>query len=253
MRGHIRGGHSPTVGPVERMSDAVRDEVVARIAARYVHPSHRFYVRGKLRSDPLFATVAPLLLESPRALLDIGCGLGLLGQYLRERGHRAAYRGLDLDAKKIEQARDAAVRGGFDLHFDIASADAMPAFRGDVALFDVLHYLPTDVQRRVLIEAASRIDDGGLLLIRNVLRDSSWRFRVTVAEEKLARLLGWMRTPVGHFPVQEDIEGPLRAMGFLVRTEPLWGRTPFNSYLITARREKIADQPNALESAVLAV
>jgi SAM-dependent methyltransferase len=233
--------------------DAAHDAIVDRIAARFVHQSHRSYVRGKLRWDPLFATVAPLLVESPRALLDIGCGLGLLGQYLRERGHRAAYRGLDLDAKKVEQARDAAVRGGFDLHFDIASADAMPAFRGDVALFDVLHYLPTDAQRRVLIEAASRIDDGGLLLIRSVLRDASWRFRVTVAEEKLARLLGWMRTPVGHFPVQEDIERPLRAMGLHVRTEPLWGRTPFNSYLITARREQAALQESVSTPFELAV
>jgi len=231
---------------------AGQDELAARIAARYTQRAHRSYVRGKLRWDPLFATVVPQLIESPRPLLDIGCGLGLLGQFLRERGRRAAYRGLDVDAHKIEEARAAAAQAGFDLRFDVASADALPAFRGDVVLFDVLHYMPTDMQRRVLIEAAARTEDGGVLLIRNVLRDASWRFRVTVAEERLASLLGWMRTPLGHFPVQEDIEAPLRAMGFLVRIEPLWGRTPFNSYLITARREKIAEQPNTFKSAVLA-
>ncbi|MGH8173080.1 MAG: class I SAM-dependent methyltransferase, partial [Rhodanobacteraceae bacterium] len=122
------------------MSDPVHDEIAERIALRFAWQSHRSYVRGKLRWDPLFKAVAPLLADSPRPLLDIGCGLGLLGQYLHERGHRAAYRGLDVDGKKIAQARDAAARGGIKLDFDIASADALPAFCGDVALLDVLHY-----------------------------------------------------------------------------------------------------------------
>jgi 2-polyprenyl-3-methyl-5-hydroxy-6-metoxy-1,4-benzoquinol methylase len=212
-------------------------EIAARIAARYKWPSHRSYIRGKLRWDPLFAAIVPLLVDSPRALLDIGCGLGLLGQYLRERGAHAPYRGLDLDARKIEEAREASRRADFDLAFEHASAEALPEFSGDVTLFDVLHYLPSDAQHRVLAAAAARIADGGVLLIRNVLREDSWRFRVTVAEERIARLLGWMRTPPSHFPLREEIEDPLRAMGFAVQTEPLWGRTPFNSYLITARRE----------------
>ena len=222
------------------MSDRTQREIAARIATRYRWPSHRSYIRGKLRWDPLFPAIAPLLVDSPRALLDIGCGLGLLGQYLRERGARAAYRGLDLDVRKIHEAREAARRADFDLAFEHASADALPEFAGDVTLFDVLHYLPSDTQRRVLSDAAARTANGGVLLIRNVLREDSWRFRVTVAEERLARLLGWMRSPLSHFPVREDIEAPLRAMGFSVHTEPLWGRTPFNSYLITARRVETA-------------
>lgn len=228
-------------------------DVIARIASRYAWQSHRSYVRGKLRWDPLFTAVAPLLVESPRALLDIGCGLGLLGQSLRERGHRAPYRGLDLDATKIEQARAASARAALDLSFDVASADALPAFSGDVALLDVLHYLPADAQRRVLVEAASRVEPGGMLLIRNVLRDDSWRFRVTVAQEKLARALRWMQTPVAHFPLRADIENPLRAMGFRVAVEPLWGRTPFNSYLIVARRESDAIERAAGEPAAPAI
>ena len=213
-----------------------QDAIPARIAARYRRPSHRSYIRSKLRWDPLFAAVAPLLVDSPRALLDIGCGLGLLGQYLRERGFRAAYHGLDLDAQKIDEARRAADVARFDLDFADGTADSLPAFSGDVALLDVLHYMPADAQRRVLVEAAARVANGGMLVIRNVLRDRSWRFRITVLQERLARLLGWMRSPLGDFPQREDIEAPLREMGMAVRVKPLWGRTPFNSYLFVAQR-----------------
>jgi len=222
------------------MNDVGHAAIAARIASRYRLRGHRSYVRGKLRWDPLFAAVAPLFVDSQAALLDIGCGLGLLGQYLRERGFRAAYHGLDLDERKIGEARLAASGDGLDLKFANASANELPEFRGDVALLDVLHYMPADVQRRVIAEAAARVSDDGKLVIRNVLRDRNWRFRMTVAEERMSKLLGWMCTPVGYFPRREDIEAPLKEAGFVARVEPLWGSTPFNSYLFVARRADAA-------------
>jgi 2-polyprenyl-3-methyl-5-hydroxy-6-metoxy-1,4-benzoquinol methylase len=218
------------------MNDAANEAIITRIAARYRSRPHRSYARGKLRWDPVFATAASLFAQSERPLLDIGCGLGLLGQYLHERGRRAAYRGFDLDVRKIEAAR-AAAGDGLDLQFATGSARAMPAFRGNVALVDLLHYLPADEQRCALHDAAERVASDGVLMIRSVLCDRSWRFRTTHLEERLARMIGWMRYPTGYFPRREDIETPLRAMGFTVRVSPLWGRTPFNSYLFVARRD----------------
>jgi 2-polyprenyl-3-methyl-5-hydroxy-6-metoxy-1,4-benzoquinol methylase len=171
-------------------------------------------------------------------LLDIGCGLGLLGQYLHECGNRAAYVGVDPDGAKIDEARAAAMAGALDFDFATVDAASLPPFSGDVALIDVLHYLPESLQQQALTNAASRVAPGGTLVIRNVLRDASWRFRVTVAEERFLALLGWMRFATGHFPRREDIESPLAALGFDVRVEPLWGGTPFNSYLIVARRAR---------------
>jgi len=218
------------------VTPAARAAAIARIVARYRHWRHRRYVRGKLRWDPLFEAIAPLLAGSSRPLLDIGCGLGLLGQYLRERGARMPYLGVDPDGAKIEEARAAAMAGALDIDFATLDASSLPAFGGDVALIDVLHYLPADLQRQALANAAARVVPGGLLVIRNVLRDDSWRYRLTVAEERFAAALGWMRFATGHFPRREDIESPLASLGFDVSVEPLWGATPFNSYLIVARR-----------------
>lgn len=218
------------------MNDASNEAIIERIAARYRLRRHRSYVRGKLHWDPLFAEVAPLLVASARPLLDIGCGLGLMGQYLREHGFRAPFLGLDLDAIKVEAAKAAAALGGLGIEFMTGSAAALPMFRGDVALFDVLHYMTADEQRRAIADAGERVAPGGVLLIRNVLREPGWRFRATLLEEKLARALGWMRCATRHFPDRTDIEAPLRSMGFATHVAPLWGHTPFNSYLFVARR-----------------
>ena len=216
------------------VSDAA---IIARIAARYRLYQHRSYARGKLRWDPLFAAIAPMLVDSPRGLLDVGCGLGLFGQYLRECGFRARYCGVDLDAKKIAEARRAAQGDGLDLEFTTGDATSLPSFSGDVALLDVLHYLSAADQQRALAEAGARVPPGGLMMIRNVLRERSWRFRATIAEERFARALRWMRYPATNYPEREEIEAPLRASGFVTRVTPLWGRTPFNSYLFLARRD----------------
>jgi 2-polyprenyl-3-methyl-5-hydroxy-6-metoxy-1,4-benzoquinol methylase len=218
-------------------ASAMSERAIAdRIASRYGTRRHRGYVRGKLRWDPVVAAVAPLFAGSPRALLDIGCGFGLLGQYLRECGIDVPYRGIDVDAAKIDAARAAAGTGDLDLELSVGSVDALPSFSGDVALLDVLHYLPRVEQQRALADAASRVAAEGVLAIRNVLRDRSWRFRATVVEERVARTLGWMRCATGHFPSRDEIESPLRSAGFEIRAVPLWGRTPFNSWLIVARR-----------------
>ena len=50
------------------MSDRTQREIAARIATRYRWPSHRSYIRGKLRWDPLFPAIAPLLVDSPRRI-----------------------------------------------------------------------------------------------------------------------------------------------------------------------------------------
>lgn len=209
--------------------------IIARIAARYRLYQHRSYARGKLGWDPLFTAVAPMIVDSQRGLLDVGCGLGVFGQYLRECGYRARYCGVDLDAKKIAEARTAA--RGLDLEFTPGAATALPPFSGDVVLLDVLHYLPAPDQQLALAEAAARVPPGGLIVIRNVVREPGWRFRATIVEERFARALRWMRYPATHYPEREEIEAPLRAKGFTTRVMPLWGRTPFNSYLFVAQRD----------------
>ncbi|MFT4548607.1 MAG: hypothetical protein ACI9MB_002560, partial [Verrucomicrobiales bacterium] len=58
----------------------------AKLARLFGSPWHRNYVKSKLRTDPLYDGVFGELVDEVLPLLDLGCGLGLLAFYLRERG-----------------------------------------------------------------------------------------------------------------------------------------------------------------------
>jgi 2-polyprenyl-3-methyl-5-hydroxy-6-metoxy-1,4-benzoquinol methylase len=208
-----------------------------RIVRHYWDPGLRGYVWGKLRSDPIFAAAFELLNEAPTLpLLDVGCGIGLFEFYLRERGLTAPLTGVDFDKRKIASAQRVAKRGAYpDLTFTLHDAMTSQEFRGHVVIFDVLHYLDAAQQARLLERAASQIAPGGYCLIRDTLRDASWRFRVTQAEEFILRAVTWLKSGVVHYPTTEEISAPFRARGFSSEVRPLWGRTPFNSYLFTFR------------------
>ena len=218
--------------------EAVDQKTIARrIAQHFRRPWHRDYARAKLRMDPVYGAAAAALVDSTLPVLDIGCGLGLLGCYLRERGFRGDYLGLDFDTGKIAAAREAA-QAYERLAFDDGRAQALPPFSGHVALLDVLHYLERDEQQALLRAAAARVAPGAYLVVRSVLRDRGWRFRATVIEEFLLHATRWMRTPARHYPLRDEIERPLKMAGLDAEARPLWGNTPFNSFVVLARRRE---------------
>lgn len=200
----------------------------------------RSYSYWKVRTDPLYRAVSDRLQAAPgEPLLDLGCGAGLLAFYLKLAGHPGPIQGLDLDLPKIETARHIAATHWPDLTFAAADFETWsPAsFAGHVTLLDVLQYLPAASQARLLQKAASCLTHPShRLIIRNGLEDDSWRAAVTRATDHMARWIRWMvRSPTAH-PTRSLIESTLTEAGLAVEFTPLWGSTPFNNYLIVARR-----------------
>ncbi|HET8899252.1 MAG TPA: class I SAM-dependent methyltransferase, partial [Rhodanobacteraceae bacterium] len=207
------------MNPERAADDAINDRISARFSGRW-EPN---YVRGKLRHDPLYRAALAVLAGNSLPLLDIGCGMGLLGMYLSEHGQSRAYIGFDNDPRKIASARTICGEHFPRLRFQDGDAAALPDFAGNVAILDVLHYMPAALQRNVLEGAASRVAPGGVLLIRNCLRDRSWRYWMTVLEEKILHWTRWMQVGARHFPSREEIAEPLAASGLAVEVSPLWG------------------------------
>ena len=207
------------------------------IANLYDGHLQRGYVRGKLAGDPVYAATATLVAGTTLPLLDIGCGIGLLGLYLHALGHAQPYLGVDHDPRKIAAGQQAVQRAGLDTWMSLRHVDAaeLPPMHGHVALLDVLHYLPAARQSPLLQEAARHLAPGGCLIIRNVLREPNWRFHATRVEEFFLRTSGWIPGGAQHYPSADELRAPLQDAGLDVRIEPLRGRTPFNSYLVVAR------------------
>jgi 2-polyprenyl-3-methyl-5-hydroxy-6-metoxy-1,4-benzoquinol methylase len=217
-----------------------------RVAAQFPQRWLRGYVRSKLRRDPIFPAACELFRGLDEPILDIGCGLGLLAFYLRERGCRQPILGLDVDARKIERGNciAAAHYGHVDLrHQDVQGP--IPGFTGNIALFDVLHYLPLAQQTSLLSRLAQRVAPGGLLVIRDCPRDNSSRFWMTYAAEKFAQAVSWNLNTSLHFPSRERIAEAFNQDEFERESRPLWGTLPFNNQLFIFRRRASETVPAA--------
>jgi 2-polyprenyl-3-methyl-5-hydroxy-6-metoxy-1,4-benzoquinol methylase len=195
-------------------------------------------VRSKLRRDPIYPAACELFRGSAEPILDIGCGLGLLAFYLRERGCQQPILGLDVDARKTRQGSRSAASRYRDVEFRCQDVqESLPAFCGNIALFDVLHYLPLAGQTALLSQLAKCVAPGGLLVIRDCPRDNNLRFWVTCVAEKFAQAISWNWSTSIHFPSRERIAEAFNENEFERESRPLWGQLPFNNYLFVFRRK----------------
>lgn len=225
---------SLAVPPVSRPTrpDAAQLRGISR---RYAGRWLQGYAHGKLRSDPVYAAAAGEIAARPAPVLDIGCGIGLLAHYLQAAGCRVPYLGVDIDEIKIRSAR-LAMHNVPQVRFETGSCETLVRWQGHVLLLDILHYLDEPVQHALLRSAANRVAPGGALIIRTVVRDGSWRFAATRIEEMFIHRSRWIRNGARDYPRLDDLRSTLSETGLSLEVSPLFGRTPFNSYLLIARR-----------------
>jgi SAM-dependent methyltransferase len=212
-------------------------DLAKKLAAPFPGTWDRNYVATKVKTDPLYGAVYDELRDSDLPLLDLGCGLGLLAFYLRERGLAFPIRGLDYDPRKIDSAEKVAAALSH-IALDFATHDArsgLPEHSGNVSILDILQFFTPAEQQTLLELAVARLAPGGKLVIRSGLRDRSWRFKITVFCDYFAKLTAWMKAAPTHYPAADDFTRILSPHG-KVRIVPLWGKTPFNNHLIVLEK-----------------
>jgi 2-polyprenyl-3-methyl-5-hydroxy-6-metoxy-1,4-benzoquinol methylase len=223
------------------MTRAVTSADLAEIAARCDNRWDYHYTKSKLARDPIYAAVIAALDTNSLPVLDIGCGMGLLAHYLRAAGSMRTVHGFDFDPRKIRSAAAMALRGGMqDCHFHCGDArEALPAFQGNVVILDVLQYLQPEAQRELLLSSAAKVPMGARLILRSGLCDASWRYKITVAGDWLAKGTRWMKAAPVAYPSAEGLRQTLSEAGLDITISPLWGATPFNNHLILAERRRL--------------
>jgi 2-polyprenyl-3-methyl-5-hydroxy-6-metoxy-1,4-benzoquinol methylase len=221
----------------QRGNVADHENACARVAAQFQQRWLRHYVSGKLRNDQIYSTAYELLRSSEKPILDVGCGVGLLAFYLRERACRQPVLGLDVDARKIRCGNEIATRKYEDVELRLHDVQKpLPVFSGNIILFDVLHYLPDAAQRALLSELAACVAPGGVLVIRDCPREPRPRYWMTLIAEKFAQAISWnLRTSL-HFPTRESISDVFSADQFESEIRTLWGTSPFNNHIFIFRR-----------------
>ncbi|HEY5759115.1 MAG TPA: class I SAM-dependent methyltransferase [Steroidobacter sp.] len=213
------------------------------IASSFLPDQYRYwYSLSKLAMDPLYEAAPGAFEDDDESLLDLGCGIGLLLHCLRASGRKTPYIGVDTDEVKIAAARAAASRRGL-AHADFQVCDLsvqFPKHQGSVALLDVLQYLPQQAQGALLSQAAQCVSKQGKLVIRTGLADGTWRSAMTRATDRFGHRVGWMKTSFKAQPSAQEMRATLQRHGLQAEFKPLWGRTPFNNWLVIARRSTSA-------------
>lgn len=222
----------PIPAPDQPEADGEHRAAIRRIASHFPWRNHwhRNYSRTKLRTDPVYRAVYEELRQHPEMpLTDLGCGLGLNGMYLRQRGWRGDYLGIDFDPRKIRLGQKIMARH-YDAQCRVETGDLRDfrlARRGHVTLLDILQYFDADQQQRLLETVAASMPPGARLLIRATLKDDSWRFRINRWCDWFARCVLWMKSPPVNYTTREELTTRLKGLGFEGEFRPLWGGTPF--------------------------
>jgi 2-polyprenyl-3-methyl-5-hydroxy-6-metoxy-1,4-benzoquinol methylase len=230
-------------GTTERME---HEHASQRVGAHFRSRILGRYVAAKLRTDPMFPAAYELLCDSSEPIVDVGCGVGLLPFYLRERNVRLPITGIDCDAAKIDRANAIAAHYD-DLEFIAQDVRQPLSAAGTILLFDLLHYLRPPEQAQLLEQLAHCVAPGGMLLIRDCPRDANARYWITYIVERFGQIVSWNLAGRLYYPSRESIRAAFANTQFCLTIEPLWGRTPFNSYLFLLRKQPAAEMKSLSE------
>ena len=161
-----------------------------------------------------------------RTLLDLGCGHGIFLALARRLRPGLSLVGIDLDAEKIRQARQAFAKAKIGGHqLAVMSIADFPEGTADyIAILDVMYLVPLVLWAGILKTCYDSLKPGGLLLLKEMNTGKPAKLAILKLEETLAvNILGLTKgEDTGFtFPPPEEIRKQLQTIGFRVEEIPL--------------------------------
>ena len=148
----------------------------------YKGPVLEWYLRVKIRMEKNYQVFEDIIPPDAR-VTDIGCGYGFLAYMLVFRSEQRVVTGIDYDEEKIAVANHNFSKNE-RLTFipaDISQTALEPA---DVfVLNDILHYLPQEEQNRLLLQCAQKLNENGMIILRDGDREKNERHALTRLSE----------------------------------------------------------------------
>jgi 2-polyprenyl-3-methyl-5-hydroxy-6-metoxy-1,4-benzoquinol methylase len=169
-------------------------------------------------------------------VLEVGCGHGLLANYLALESQTREVHGADIDGPKIEAARQAGQMSGAT--FSVLTPGLLPEGPwAAVAIVDVLYLLTEAQQRALLRDCAAALAPGGVLVVKEMSPAPRWKAGWNRFQETLAvRLLRITEGEGGFtFLPPEQLAGWMAQDGLSVRHRPLHKGYPHPHHLVVGR------------------
>jgi SAM-dependent methyltransferase len=177
------------------------------------------YGKSKVRMDPLYRAALSLI-PPGEMVLDLGCGIGLIGLLLEARGLRNSTLGIEWDPVKARFGQRLADGKAWT---QIVCGDLFevpwPACSVVTAL-DVLHYLPAERQRVLLFRIGAHLPESGRLLLRVMDAQVGGVAILTRLVEQWAVGFRWNLAPRVHWRPLADLRADLAEAGFSLLPAP---------------------------------
>jgi predicted exporter/precorrin-6B methylase 2 len=179
---------------------------------RHMEPYSRLFARFKMLLDPMFPRLANFF-DSPRHIIDIGCGYGVPAVWLLSLFPQVKVYGLDPDPRRVRIAARAFGDRGSATVGKVPDLPANSPDRVDTALMlDMIHLISDDDLRLVLQRLYDKLVPEGRLILRTTVPSRKrvpWLRRI---EERRLRMMNV--TP--HFRSSEEVTALLSETGFMV-------------------------------------
>lgn len=204
----------------------------------YKGPVTEWYVKVKTSLEDDYAYFDSML---PRAgqITDIGCGMGQLDIMLSLLHPSRTVLGLDYDEEKIAVAKNCwPVRNLPGLSFVNADAQSAELPESDAfVISDMLHYIDSEAQEKLIRRCVSRLKDGGLILLRDSDTGNVKGQKMTALSEVMStKVMGFNKTSGDlHFISEAQISGIAKSLGLSleVKTD---GRKTSNTFYVLRKR-----------------
>ena len=239
--------------------DATVRRLVMRAAARYRQAglSPYYFARGKLGGDPVFAALLrDGRINDAARIVDVGCGLGILAAWLAAAERcdpqvdldwpptwapppkRWTLRGFDLRSDAIALGHRALSDLGNRVELTVGDARQVTLPACDVVVvLDVLHYLDSEHQRKLLVDVFNALAPGGALLVRVSDAALHWRARITSMVDWCVTIVRDRQWPRLHCRPLSEWKLLLESIGFSAVAQTMSEGTPFANVLLIATKE----------------
>lgn len=189
----------------------------------------RWHVRLRWRLCPFLQIAGHVPKEGK--IVDIGCGRGLLANYLALESSSRQVAGIDKQVKRIEAAQ-ASVKGRENIRFYLMDALELQQREFDVIVVsDMLHHLTYPQQAKLLEHCYRILPKEGVLLMEDVTPDPKWKW---LAHFIIDRTLNCGRRQ--YFRELVEWKSFLEKLGFKLEHYPAHRGIPLPDFLLKCRK-----------------
>jgi len=164
-------------------------------------------------------------------VIDIGCGYGLLANFLTLKSNRRDVTGIDLSGKRISAAQKTTGDRN-KIRFKLVNVlDLRLGKYCAMVMSDFLHHINYKAQEELLARCYQKIPSGGLLIIEEVDNRPLWKYWFNTTVDKILNIGEGI-----FFRNQREFRELLERIGFKVSVENAHKGLPLSDILFICKK-----------------